>query len=111
VRSDADPAGDESIAIANPAAGKWKIVVDAFAVPSGSTTYDYLDVLFSPALGGVTAADVMQERPAGASWTVRAHAWSAGSIPAGRVPFAAVRLETRGLGDGDMFRLWLGEMK
>jgi hypothetical protein len=111
VRSDADPAGDESVAIANPAAGKWKIVVDAFAVPAGSTTYDYLDVLFNPALGGVTAADVMQERAAGAAWTVRMHAWSAGAIPTGRVPFAAVRLETRELGDGDVFRLWLGEIK
>ena len=30
--------------IANPAAGNWVVLVDGFAVPAGTTTYNYIDV-------------------------------------------------------------------
>ena len=30
--------------INNPAAGTWAVLVDGFAVPAGSTTYNYVDV-------------------------------------------------------------------
>src|SRR6185369_9855506 len=47
-QTDSDPLGDEIVSVANPAAGKWKVVIDAPSVPSGSTTFAYTDVLFSP---------------------------------------------------------------
>jgi hypothetical protein len=36
----------------NPAADTYTVVVDGFAVPAGTTAYDYRDVFYSPALGG-----------------------------------------------------------
>ena len=50
-------ARDEVVMIQNPAAGKWKVVVDAASVPSGSTTYDYVDVVFNQSFGMVAAND------------------------------------------------------
>ena len=43
----ADGDSEESVTIANPAAGNWAVLVDGFAVPAGSTTYDYIDVFFT----------------------------------------------------------------
>src|SRR5213078_3941747 len=58
VAKPSDPIGDESVVVQNPAAGKWKVVVDGWSVPSGSTTYDYLDVVFNPKYGMANVADV-----------------------------------------------------
>ncbi|KND30599.1 hypothetical protein IQ63_28640 [Streptomyces acidiscabies] len=44
---------DESVSLADPAAGTYTVEVIAYAVPSGSTAYDYRDAFFSPALGTV----------------------------------------------------------
>ena len=38
--------------IANPAAGHWRVVVDGFAVPAGSTQYNYVDVFAERGLWG-----------------------------------------------------------
>ena len=40
----ADGDSEESVTIANPAAGIWVVLVDGFAVPAGTTTYNYVDV-------------------------------------------------------------------
>ncbi len=92
-RTDSDPLGDEVVTVNNPAAGKWRVVVDAPTVPSQTTTYDYLDVVLNPSFGGVSTADVAHEHKVGEHWTVQAHAWLAATLPAGRVPFAAVLLQ------------------
>jgi subtilisin family serine protease len=60
---------DEFVSAANPAAGTWKVVVDPYAVPSGSTAYDYVDVFANPTFGAVTVADVAAAHPNGDSWT------------------------------------------
>jgi hypothetical protein len=88
---DGDPVGDESVIVQNPAAGKWKIVVDAAAVPSGSTTYEYLEVVFNPSYGMISVADLPQERSLGARWTTKAHTWvSTAAHAPGREPYAAL---------------------
>jgi hypothetical protein len=93
-RADADPVGDESVIVEDPAAGKWKIVVDAPTVPAGSTTYEYLDVVFNPAYGTVNTTDLPQERSEGARWTAKVHSWIAAAAHAeGRVPYAALRVQ------------------
>jgi hypothetical protein len=93
-QTDSDPLGDEVVTAQNPAAGKWKVVVDGASVPSGSTTFAYLDVVFSPAFGAVSTSDVPTERKAGTpSWTTQTHTWLAGPLPAGREPFLAVLLQ------------------
>ena len=53
VAQQADGDAEEAVSIPAPAAGTYTVVVDGYAVPSGSTAYDYLDVYFSPALGSL----------------------------------------------------------
>ena len=53
----ADGDSEESVTITNPAAGRWQVLVDGFAVPAGSTTYDYIDVFANPAFGSITVTD------------------------------------------------------
>jgi hypothetical protein len=94
-QTDSDPIGDEIVTIQNPAKGKWKVVVDGASIPAGSATYSYVDVLFSPAFGHLTVADVPAERKTGTQWTTQANSWLAGALPAGREPFPAVILQGR----------------
>ncbi|MDQ4037490.1 MAG: S8 family serine peptidase, partial [Actinomycetota bacterium] len=85
----ADGDSEESVTIANPAAGTWKVLVDGYAVPSGSTQYDYVDVFSNPAFGSVAVSDANALRPAGASWTV------AGTVTANAIPAAGRVLQGR----------------
>ena len=72
-------AGGE-VEIADPAPGRWVIVVDAYSVPSGRTTYLYADAFTHPRFGALAASDVPDRRDAGAVWSAAAHAWAA-SLP------------------------------
>ena len=47
VGQSADGDSEESVTINSPAAGNWTVVVDGFAIPDGTTTYDYIDVFFT----------------------------------------------------------------
>jgi hypothetical protein len=53
----ADGDSEESVTIANPAAGLWRVLVDGYAVPAGTTTYDYVDVFANPSFGAVSVTD------------------------------------------------------
>ncbi|MBT3497881.1 MAG: S8 family serine peptidase [Gemmatimonadales bacterium] len=109
-RTDADPEGDESEFVSAPAAGTWKIVVDASNVPSGSTSYQYLDVVFNPSYGTVSVADIPQERAEGSRWMAKAHTWTAGMThDPGRRPYAALVVEGRTTG-GETFLVNLLEL-
>ncbi|MFC6008194.1 S8 family serine peptidase [Angustibacter luteus] len=55
VGQSADGDSEESVSLANPAAGTYTVVVDGYSVPAGSTEYDYRDVFYSPALGTLSA--------------------------------------------------------
>jgi hypothetical protein len=91
---DADPLGDETVMVQNPAAGKWKVVVDAASVPSGRTSYDYLDVVFNQSFGTVAATDQPAARAEHGQWSAATNVWTA-SLPAGRSPYAALLVEAR----------------
>jgi hypothetical protein len=67
------------VEVLTPTPGRWVVVVDAYAVPSGRTSYSYLDVFTHPRLGAVAAADFPSRRDPGASWNLPAHVWVAGS--------------------------------
>lgn len=94
-QTDSDPVGDEIVTIRNPSKGLWKVVVDASWVPSGSTTFSYVDVLFNPAFGAVSTTDVSAERERDARWSAASNTWLAGTLPDGREPFAALMLHGR----------------
>jgi subtilisin family serine protease len=101
----ADGDSEESVTISNPSAGTWVTLADGFAVPSGSTTFHYLDVFSNPAFGSISVTDANASRPAGSQWTVPATA-TAGSAPAaGRVLLGNVRVATDAnvlVGSGDV---------
>jgi hypothetical protein len=85
-------ARDEVVMIQNPAAGKWKVVVDAASVPSGSTTYQYVDVVFNQSFGMVAANDQPAKHAGGTQWSVQTSVWAA-AIPEHRTPYSALLLE------------------
>ena len=92
--SNADGDSEESVTIANPAAGLWAVLVDGFSVPAGTTTYDYVDVFANPAFGTVSVTDANALRPAGSSWTVPGSVTANAAPAAGRVLLGNVEVRT-----------------
>jgi Subtilase family len=90
----ADGDSEESVTIANPAAGMWRVLVDGFAVPAGTTDYDYIDVFTNAAFGSVTVTDANALRPSGASWTVPGSVTANAAPEAGRVLYGNVQVRT-----------------
>jgi hypothetical protein len=69
--------------------------VDGFDVPSGSTTYNYIDVFTkSPSHGSIAVTDANALRPAGSSWTVPGTVTANEAPAAGRVLAGSVEVRT-----------------
>ncbi|MFD8415988.1 S8 family serine peptidase [Streptomyces sp. NPDC059650] len=102
VGSSADGDSEESVTLVNPAAGTYTIVVTGYAVPSGSTTYDYRDVYFSSGLGSVQVDEGTALNLAnGASASVTANVVANAAAPEGRQFFGEVKLlNSRGTAAG-----------
>jgi hypothetical protein len=101
----ADGDSEESVTLANPAAGLWIVLVDGFAVPSGSTTYKYVDVFSNPAFGSVSLSDANALRPSGSTWTASGTVTANAAPAAGRVLLGNVEVRTDGnvlVGTGDV---------
>jgi hypothetical protein len=101
----ADGDSEESVTIANPAAGAWRVVVDGFAVPAGTTEFNYIDVFVNPALGSLSVTDANALRPAGASWNVPGSVTANLAPATGRVLLGNVRVLTDSdilIGSGDV---------
>jgi hypothetical protein len=98
VGQSADSDAEESVSLANPAAGTYTVEVVGFAVPSGSTAYDYRDVFFSSALGSVTVDESTPVKlGTGDSVKVSASVTAARTVAEGRDVIGEVRLvNTRG---------------
>ncbi|MEU3250224.1 S8 family serine peptidase [Streptomyces sp. NPDC006997] len=95
VGQSADGDSEESVSIANPAAGTYTVEVYGYGVPSGSTDYDYRDVFYSTALGDVSVdASTPVELATGATATVTGTVTAAAEAPAGREFFGQVQLLT-----------------
>ena len=93
VGSSADGDSEESVSVANPAAGKYSIEVVGYSVPAGSTAYDYLDVFYSATLGSVTVDESAPVKlGTGDSATVAGSVTAASAAPEGREFFGQVRL-------------------
>ncbi|MGW4943892.1 S8 family serine peptidase [Actinoplanes sp. NPDC004185] len=94
VAASADGDSEESVSIPNPAAGTYTVVVDGYAVPSGSTQYDYRDVFLSPALGAMTVPATVLTLANGATATVTGSVTAAAAPAAGRNLFGEMTLIT-----------------
>ncbi|HEX7745152.1 MAG TPA: S8 family serine peptidase [Micromonosporaceae bacterium] len=90
----ADGDSEESVTIANPAKGAWRVLVDGYAVPAGTTSYNYIDVFTNSAFGSVAVTDVNAVRAVGASWTVAGTVTAQAAPEAGRILLGAVRAVT-----------------
>ncbi|MPY55899.1 S8 family serine peptidase [Streptomyces spongiae] len=97
VAQSADGDSDESVSVADPAAGTYTIEVDAFAL-SGTTAYDYRDTFFSDGLGTIDPAGSGRiDLGTGDSATVSATVTPQGVPSDGRQLFGEVRVvNTRG---------------
>ncbi len=104
VGQSADGDSEEAVTVANPAAGTYRVVVDGYSVPAGSTAYDYLDVFANPKFGTVEVTDVDALRPAGATWTVPGTVTAKIAPAAGRVLLGNVLVRSGGVtvGSGDV---------
>ncbi len=101
----ADGDSEESVTIANPAAGLWRVLVDGFSVPAGTTTYNYVDVFANPAFGSVSVTDANALRPAGSSWVVPGSVTANAAPATGRVLLGNVEVRTDAnvlIGSGDV---------
>ena len=61
---------DEEVEVENPAAGRWKIVVDPFLVPE-KVKYSYFDFFTHAAFGAIQSTSETSLHPTGATWTER----------------------------------------
>ncbi|MBA2806169.1 S8 family serine peptidase [Streptomyces sp. KM273126] len=90
--SSADGDSEESVSVPSPAAGTYTVVVVGYAVPSGSTAYDYRDVYFSSALGEITVGGTAVKLGTGDSATFSGSVVAQAEAPAGREFFGEVQL-------------------
>jgi subtilisin family serine protease len=105
VGQSADGDSEESVTLTNPIAATYQVDVDGFAVPAGSTTYDYVDVFANPGLGSVSITDADAQRNQGSTWTVPGSVLVSQVPEAGRVMLGNVRVVTNAgvqVGSGDV---------
>ncbi|MEH0423400.1 S8 family serine peptidase [Streptomyces sp. B21-083] len=92
VGTSADGDSEEAVSIASPAAGTYTIQVIGYAIPAGTTAYDYQDVFYSAALGSIQVAGTPVKLGTGASATVSGNIVASAPAPAGREFFGQVSL-------------------
>ncbi len=92
VGSAADGDSEEATSVADPAAGTYTVVVDGYAVPAGSTEYDYLDVFFASGLGSLDVPSTSIDLPAGGSTTVTGQVTAQEAPAAGRKLFGEMNV-------------------
>ena len=82
--SSTSSSAEEFVSSTNPAAGAWKVVVNPYAVPSGSTEYDYIDLFANPMFGSVSITDPAAVHPYNTSWSATASVTANAAPAAGR---------------------------
>ncbi|WP_151481504.1 S8 family serine peptidase [Streptomyces albicerus] len=92
VGQSADGDSEESVSIPSPAAGTYTIKVVGYAIPAGSTAYDYLDVYFAPSLGQVEVDATPVKLATGGSTSVTAKVVANAAPPEGRTFFGQAQL-------------------
>jgi subtilisin family serine protease len=101
----ADGDSEESVTIASPAAGAWRVEVIGYSVPSTTTAYDYIDVVTAPSYGEVALTDTDAVRATGSTWTVPGTVTARAVPGSGRVLYGQVLVRTTDgitVGTGDV---------
>ncbi len=84
VGASAGSTSDEVVAYSNPTPGQWYAVIVGYAVPAGTTAYDYLDLYANPSYGSVSLSDPAAVHGSGTSWSATASVTAAQAPEAGR---------------------------
>ncbi|NJP32679.1 S8 family serine peptidase [Micromonospora thermarum] len=96
VGQQADGDSEEAVTVANPVAGTYRIVVDAYAVDGagGSTAYDYRDSFSAPALGTLSASATPLTLGHGATGTLSGTVTAQSTPAAGRELYGELAVVT-----------------
>lgn len=94
VASSADGDSEEAVTVNNPAPGQWVALVFGYAVPAGTTDYDYLDVFSGAVFGELALTDANAARPAGTTWQATGALTPKQAPAAGRVLLGNVEIRT-----------------
>jgi subtilisin family serine protease len=92
----ADGDSEEAVSIKNPAAGTYTVEIDGYAVPTGTTAFDYRDVLFSAALGTLQVPNTVTDLANGATATIGGTVVAAQGVADGRQLFGEMSVVTDG---------------
>jgi subtilisin family serine protease len=92
VAQSADGDSEEAVSVPNPAAGTYTVQIDGYAVPTGSTDFDYLDVFFSTGLGNLQVPATVTNLAPGDTTTVTGTVVAASGVSAGRQLFGEMRV-------------------
>jgi subtilisin family serine protease len=90
----ADGDSEEAVSLPNPPAGTYTVQIDGFAVPAGSTEYDYRDVFFSTGLGSLQVPSTVTNLAGGATATISGSVVAAAGVSAGRQLFGEMNVLT-----------------
>jgi hypothetical protein len=104
-KQSADGDSEEAVSYANPAPGTYTITVDGYSVPSGTTSYDYLDVFYAGSLGTITVDPAPFGLASGESHTVTGTVTANQAAADGRSLFGAMNVVSEDgalLGTGDV---------
>lgn len=84
----------ELVTLVNPPAGLYRLRIDGFAVPDGTTAYDLVDSYVSAALGSLTSSDANANHPSGSSWNPTATLTATGQPGVGRKLTGTLTVQT-----------------
>lgn len=76
----------------NPAAGTYTVQVEGYAVPAGTTEFDYTDVFFSSGLGQLQVPSTTLNLAAGQSAPISGSIAAASGVTAGRQLFGEMQV-------------------
>ncbi len=92
----ADGDSEETVTYLNPLPGTYTVTIDGYAVPAGTTTYEYRDVFTSAALGSLDITSGATTVASGASTTVTGTLTAMSAVAEGRELFGAMRFVSDG---------------
>ena len=94
VGTSADGDSDESVSIAKPAPGTYTVRVDGYAVPAGTTQFDYRDVFYSASLGSVSVPSTLVTLANGATAAINGTVTAQAAAATGRELFGEMTVVT-----------------
>jgi hypothetical protein len=94
VGASAGSTSEETVTINNPVTGDYTVVIDAYSVPAGTTTYLYRDTFTKAGYGTVTVTDAQASHPAGSTWNAPVSVNVTGTPELGRFLVGTIQVKS-----------------